>query len=552
MFQKALREYEVVSLASGIDVRRFSWIRPLAGDYANNFVNVAALYAGDPTSREAWRAAIARAQQHGRRRDEVAAMLAAQQERRSAPAQARAAAAKLTDSETVAVVTGQQAGVFGGPLFTLLKAITAVQLARRTSTEYGLAVVPIFWVDAEDHDWDEVRSVTVLDANFQARSIALDEVDGAGQLPVAALKLTGDVDKALAELEASLARTDFTDWTMSGLRDAWRSGAGMASAFARWLEALLGPLGLVVFESADPAAKPLVADLFARELQFPGKTASLAASAGSVLSERGHQPQVVPHPESLSLFRLEGSRRPIRRQGDQFVVGENVHLPAALAAEAVEHPERFSPNVLLRPVVQDALFPTICYVAGPSELAYLGQLRGVYEHFGVPMPLMYPRASATLIDAAAARFLSKYDFPIEDLQPQDESGLNRLLQSQLPKTVEQALAEAEESIRRTMQRVIEVMPEVDPTLAGASRTTLGKMEHDLHALQGKVIQAAKKRDETLRRQFGRAQAQIFPLGHPQERTLGVVFFLNRYGPALIDRLLEELPLEIGKHWVLTI
>src|SRR5215204_3313418 len=552
MFQKALREYEVVSLASGIDVRRFSWIRPLAGDYANNFVNVAALYAGDPTSREAWRAAIARAQQHGRRRDEVAAMLAAQQERRSAPAQARAAAAKLTDSETVAVVTGQQAGVFGGPLFTLLKAITAVQLARRTSTEYGLTVVPIFWVDAEDHDWDEVRSVTVLDANFQARSIALDEVDGAGQLPVAALKLTGDVDNALAELEASLARTDFTDWTMSGLQDACRSGAGMASAFARWLEALLGPLGLVVFESADPAAKPLVADLFARELQFPGKTASLAASAGSVLSERGHQPQVVPHPESLSLFRLEGSRRPIRRQGDQFVVGENVHAPAALAAEAVEHPERFSPNVLLRPVVQDALFPTICYVAGPSELAYLGQLRGVYEHFGVPMPLMYPRASASLIDAAAARFLSKYDVPIEDLQPQDESGLNRLLQAQLPKTVEQALAEAEDAMRRTMQRVIEVMPEVDPTLAGASRTTLGKMEHDLHALQGKVIQAAKKRDETLRRQFGRAQAQIFPLGHPQERTLGVVFFLNRYGPALIDRLLEELPLEIGKHWVLTI
>jgi bacillithiol synthase len=552
MFQKALREYEVVLLASGIDVRRFSWIRPLAGDYANNFGSVATLYAGDPTSPAAWRAAVARAQQHGRPRADVVAVLASQQERRSAPAEARGAAAQLADATTVAVVTGQQAGVFGGPLFTLLKAITAIQLARRASAEHGVSVVPIFWVDAEDHDWDEVRSVSVLDANFQPKSVDLETIDGAGQLPVAALKLTGDVDRALADLEASLARTDFTDWTMTGLRSAWRSGEGMASAFARWLEGLLGPLGLVVFESADAAAKPLVADLFARELQFPGKTASLAASAGAELSERGHQPQVVPQPESLSLFRLEGSRRPIRRQGDQFVVGDSVHAPATLAAEAVAHPERFSPNVLLRPVVQDALFPTICYVAGPSELAYLGQLRGVYEHFGVPMPLMYPRASATLIDAATARFLSKYDFPIEDLQPQDESGLNRLLQSQLPKTVEQALGEAEESIRRTMQRVIEVMPEVDPTLAGASKTTLGKMEHDLHALQGKVIQAAKKRDETLRRQFARAQAQIFPMGHPQERTLGVVFFLNRYGPALIDRLLEELPLEIGKHWVLSI
>ncbi|MBA2261007.1 MAG: bacillithiol biosynthesis BshC, partial [Acidobacteria bacterium] len=263
-------------------------------------------------------------------------------------------------------------------------------------------------------------------------------------------------------------------------------------------------------------------------------------------------PQVVPHPDSVSVFRLEESRRLIKRQGDQFVVGDSVHSPAALAAEAVDHPERFSPNVLLRPVVQDRLFPTICYVAGPSELAYLGQLRGIYEHFGVPMPIMYPRASATLIDSATARFLAKYDIPIEDLQRQDESALNRLLEAQLPQNVEEALSEAEASVRRTMERVIEVMPDVDSTLAGAAKTTLGRMEHDLKGLRSKMIQSAKRRDETLRRQFARAQAQIFPQGHPQERTLGVVFFLNLYGPALVERLIEELPLQLGKHWVITI
>jgi uncharacterized protein YllA (UPF0747 family) len=191
-------------------------------------------------------------------------------------------------------------------------------------------------------------------------------------------------------------------------------------------------------------------------------------------------------------------------------------------------------------------------VAGPSELAYLGQLRGVYEHFGVPMPLMYPRATATLIDSATRRFLNKYGVQMEELQPKDESALNRLLQSQLPESVEQALSEAETALRRTLERVIEVIPAVDPTLAGAARTTLGRMEHDLRGLQNKMIHAAKKRDYTLRRQFTRAQAQIFPLGHPQERTLGGVFFLNRYGPALIERLLEELPLEMGQHWVVTI
>jgi bacillithiol biosynthesis cysteine-adding enzyme BshC len=260
----------------------------------------------------------------------------------------------------------------------------------------------------------------------------------------------------------------------------------------------------------------------------------------------------VPQPDSVALFRLDGTRTPVRRQGDALAVGEQTFPPAVLAAEAVDHPERFSPNVLLRPLVQDTLFPTVCYVAGPSELAYHGQLRGVYEHFGVPMPLIYPRASATLIDSATRRFLTRYDVPMEELQPQDESALNRLLQSQLPATVEEALAEADAAVRRTLERVIAAVPGVDPTLAGAARTTLGKMEHDLRALQNKVIQAAKKRDETLRRQFYRAQAQIFPLGHPQERTLGVVFFLNRYGPALVERLLEELPLEMGQHWVITI
>ena len=410
-----------MSLASGIDVRRFSWIRPLVADYANNFPAVSALYAGDPGRPESWRRAIERAHTHARRRAEVAALLRAQQEHRGASDAARAAADSLAHADTVAVVTGQQAGAFGGPLYTLLKAITAIQLARRTASESGVPVVPVFWVEAEDHDWDEVRAVTVLDADWQARSIQLASPEGAGQLPVGALRVDSRIDESLAALKAAVAQTDFTEWMLSGLEDAWRPGEGMGVAFARWLEGLLGPHGLVVFDSSDPAAKPLVADLFARELQFPGRTSALAGAAARELADRGHQPQVIPQPDSLALFRVDGARRPIRQQDGALLIGDEVHQAAALAAEAVEHPERFSPNVLLRPIVQDTLFPTICYVAGPSELAYFAQLHGVYEHFGVPMPLTYPRASATLVDSAAARFLEKYDVPIEALQPQDDA-----------------------------------------------------------------------------------------------------------------------------------
>ena len=535
-----------------IDVRQVPWVRPLTGDYAFNFDHVAALFAGDPASPEAWRGAIARAQQQARPRAELVRILQAQQSRRGAPQPATAAAASLLDPRSVAVVTGQQAGAFGGPLFTLLKAITAIQLTRRVGAEQGVPAAAVFWVDAEDHDWDEVASCTILDANFQPKTVTLPAPQGAGALPVAELTLDARVEDSLAELAAALAPCDFTEWVMTGLRGAYRPGVRMADAFARWLEALLGPHGLVVFESADPAAKPLAANVFARELAAPGRTAALAASAGEQLAARGHAPQVTPQPDSLSLFHLDGGRKPIKRQGDTFLIGDERRSRDDLASEAAASPERFSPNVLLRPIVQDTLFPTVAYVSGPSELAYLGQLGGVYQQFGVPMPLMYPRAMATLVDSATARFLAKYEVPLQDLQAQDESALNRLLESQLPRSVEEAMTDAGEAIRRAMQRVIDALPAIDPTLAGAGQTVLGKMEHELRGLHGKMIHGAKKRDETLRRQFTRAQAQTFPQGDPQERALGVVFFLNRYGPALVDRLFEELPLEIGKHWVLSI
>ena len=537
---------------TGVDVRRFPWIRPLAGEYAYNFKRVEALYAGDPADPQAWRDAVARAQQHQRNRSALVSLLTAQQEERGAPPAARAAVARLLDPSTVAIVTGQQAGAFGGPLYTLLKAITALQLVRRTERELKVPVQAVFWVDAEDHDWEEVRNCTVLDAEFQPRTVTLAEPDGAGELPVARLKLDERVEQTIAELTRVLPQTEFTSDLLDSLRSAWRPGTGVARAFSIWLERLLGPHGLIVFESADPAAKPLVSSLFVRELSDPGRTAALAAEAGQTLAAIGHAPQVVSQADSVSVFSLDGGRRPIRRQGDQLVIGEDAYASDALVHAAKTRPEAFSPNVLLRPVVQDTLFPTICYVAGPSELAYLGQLRGVYAQFGVPMPLLFPRTTATLLDSAATRFLAKHNVPFEDLRAPDDSALNRLLEAQLPPQVEESLREAAARTHDAMMRVVDALPSLDPTLEGAARTTLGKMEHELRALHNKVIHAAKKRDDTLRRQFSRARALAFPDGHPQERTLCIVFFLNKFGPGLVDLLLEELPIDLGQHWLVAL
>ncbi|MQA30670.1 MAG: bacillithiol biosynthesis cysteine-adding enzyme BshC [Luteitalea sp.] len=535
-----------------VDVRRFPWIRRLAADYAYDFRAVAPFFSGDPTDRHAWADAIRRSQAHARRREDVAAVIAAQQGRRAAPAPAVAAGRRLANPNTVAVVTGQQAGLFGGPLFTLLKALTALKLAEQVSREHQVPAVAIFWIDAEDHDWDEVRSCTVFDEALTPRDIALPPRTGSDPAPVSTVVLDDSILSALDDLERTLPPTEFRASMLADLRRAYAPGIGMSDGFARWIEQVLGDRGLIVYDSSDPATKPMVSTVFMRELSMPGETAKLAAAAGSDLVAHGYHSQVHSNDDGLALFHLTGGRRAIRHQNGRMVIGDDPHAAEELVAQAGANPALFSPNVLLRPIVQDTLFPTICYVAGPNELAYLGQLRQVYAHFGVPMPIMYPRTSATLLDSAAVRFLTRYDLPLEALQPQDESALNQLLQTQIPPVVEESFDAATRTIDEVMTRLVEALPALDPTLEGAAKSTLGRMQHDLHTLHNKLIQAAKRRDETLRRQYIRTRARAFPNGHAQERTIGFVSFLNQYGPALVERLDADLPLDLGRHWVVAI
>ena len=535
-----------------IDIRRFPWIRPLAADYAFAYPQLAEFFAGNPAEASEWPAAVARARQHPRARGQVAELVQAQQRARGAPPEALGASALLRDPETVAVVTGQQAGLFGGPLFTLLKAMTAIRLAEDLRTRDKVAAVAIFWIDAEDHDWNEVRQCGVLDSELAVRAVAAGDPPNA-HVSVARVQLDESIAQTLQLLATTLPHTEFTADLLDGLRRAYQPGTGMAEAFGRWLEEVLGPRGLIVYDASDPAAKPLVAGVFSRELEHAGETARLAARAGSALQERGYHAQVTPQEDTAALFHLNAGREPIRRQGqDAFVIGERRLSREALLAMATQSPHEFSPNVLLRPIVQDTLFPTVCYVSGPSELAYLAQLKQVYAHFGLPMPLIAQRGTATIVDANAMRFLTRHELPLDALRARDEAALNDLLAGQLPPDVDASVERVARMLEERMTEVANAVTAIDATLEGAARSALGRMQDDLKKLHAKIIQAAKRKDDTLRRQFQHAQAQAFPDGHPQEREIGFVYFLNKYGPALIDRLGEILPGERGTHYVLTI
>jgi bacillithiol biosynthesis cysteine-adding enzyme BshC len=537
-----------------LDIRRFPWIRRLAADYAFDYPRLESFFSGNPDDDSAWTSAIARVRAHPRPSQEVADLVSAQLQRRGAPAEALAAAQALRDPQTVAIVTGQQAGLFGGPLFTLLKAMTALAVAGEVSRRHGVQAVAIFWIDAEDHDWDEVKVCGLLDGDLNPAPVGAGTPDGAGIRAVGHVTLDAAIDEALTALERTLTPSEFTTDLLADLRRAYRPGTTMADAFGAMLDVTLGTRGLVVYNASDPAAKPLVAELFAAELARAGETSRLARQAGDALTARGYHAQVAPPEDAVSLFALrDGVRQPIRVAGTgTFLVGDAARSRDDLVAHARQAPAEFSPNVLLRPLVQDTIFPTVCYIAGPSELAYLAQLKEVYASFGLPMPLVRHRASATIVDSNTMRFLTRHALPLEALRARDEAALNTLLSAQLPPEVDDTIASLAATIDERMERLARAVVAVDATLEGATRSTQGRMQDDLQRLQGKVVQAAKRKDATLRRQFQHAQQQIFPGGEPQERQLGFVYFLNRYGPHLIERLAAALPGEQGTHSVLTV
>ncbi len=528
-------------------------MRPLAGAYANDFASVAPLFAGDPADPAAWRDTIRRVTAAKHDRGALASILKSQLDRRDAPVEAKRAAAEFVNPATVAVITGQQAAIFGGPLYTLLKAITAIRVARDITRDYGVPAVPVFWVDAEDHDWDEVRTCTILDKDARLHEISLAPPAGAGEQPVGSLALGPDIASILETLGTALSPTEFTSDLIDQLKRCYQPGIAMGAAFAAWLDHLLGRYGLVVYESNDVAAKKLAVGIFTHELEQPSRSAELVRTASDVMRKLGHAPQVEPAEDAVSLFYVDGAgRRSIKRDGAGYRVGDDVKTVDAIRAEATAHPERFSPNVLLRPLVQDQIFPTICYVGGPAELAYQAELGGVYRDFGVEVPLLYPRLTATLVDSAAARFLERSNLPFESLQPQDDAALNALLEQFLPPVIDESIDGAKRELAMRLATLKEAIPAVDPTLAGTVDTTMTKVEDALKTLHAKIIQASKRKDDTLRRQFTHARDLAFPGGHPQERAINIVFFVNRYGSALCDQLLESVPLDMSKHYIINI
>ncbi len=443
---------------------------------------------------------------------------------------------------SVCAVTGQQLGLFVSPLYTVFKAITAIQLAAKWVKD-GYDAVPVFWLADEDHDFPEVATTNIPTGDVLAR---VGFPSDNHRIPVGRRVLDDRVSMVEEALADALPAVSFRERVLSVVHDTYQPGVSHRDAFASLLLRLLPGSGLVLVSSDDARMKRAVASVFQKEVVDTTLHEALVARTDK-LAEAFHA-QVKPR--DTNLFYLgTGDRLAINRSDSVFSDGLNSWTAESLSAEIEAHPERFSPNVVLRPVMQDTLLPTAAYVAGPGELAYFAQLAPAYARQGVAMPMIYPRASATLLDGSTERLMDKRGLTLADLRGVSGEYFSDTVRRDMSPRVHEDFSAARRDVEEIVDRIKAVATEVESTLARSSEATRARMLREIDRLLEKTERAERRHRDELRRRLMHVETITFPAGIPQERSVSPLYFLARYGTGLYTRLLEVLSLDTRSHQV---
>lgn len=445
---------------------------------------------------------------------------------------------RLREEEALTLVTGQQLGVYGGPLYTVLKIISTIHLARQTEALLNRPVIPVFWLADEDHDYEEIRSLHLLgDGELQSfelppRSQPLP--------PVADIRLPGELDQLRNQIKDALYETDFSADVWQLLDRCFRPHATFAQAFGDFITHLFSKHGLLLAGSNDPAIKDQTKEVFRRSVEHAGAVREALEAQSDRISDRFHQ-QVTLYDSNLFYLSDEGNRLKISAADAGWVAaGGREWTTGELLGQIDKSPERFSPNVFLRPLMQDRLLPTLGYVAGPGELAYYGQMKKLYGYFETKMPVIFPRMTATLVEPAIGRILDElpfefheYDMRIEDL---DSAYVERTEKMD----IETVFSEWKQKVKQVADPQKDKVAAVDPTLEGAAGKATAVYFGELDKLKGKVYRAVKQQDQTQLSRIRRIKHNLFPMDGLQERSVAAIYFMNKYGIDLWDKLLDGL------------
>jgi bacillithiol biosynthesis cysteine-adding enzyme BshC len=503
----------------------------LFADLSYHFDRVARFYRHNPHSRESYAAAAREIRYPDDRRAAVARVLEAQNP-------GNVLVGRFAQFGTVAVLTGQQVGLFSGPAYTLYKALTAARLAEDLNAS-GIPAVPIFWLATEDHDFSEVDHVWIFDAAhhpIQLRTEAPEAWQGkqrpAGGFPVER--------PPMDELRSALAGFAHSEEVAAMVAEAYQPGVTMGAGFRALLAKLLGRIGMLVVDPLDPELRNVGAPFMVEALAAAPELKHGLLNRNKELTAAGYHAQVNVEENTSLFFLLEnGERITLHKKDAEFV---------ALKDRAAD----VSPNALLRPVWQDYLFPTVAYVGGPAELAYLAQSQVIYDRLLGRMPVTVSRTSFTLVDARAAKLLAHFGLTLTDTLSPEESLKERIARALIPENVASLFEETSAEVTRRMDLLGASLEAFDPTLAAALGKSRTKVQYQLEKLRKKTERETLRRDARASEKARYLSSLLYPHRHMQERFYSILPFLAQHGLDLVDRLYDVVQVDCPDHRVVTL
>jgi bacillithiol biosynthesis cysteine-adding enzyme BshC len=485
------------------------------------------------------------------RRQRVSVILERQNQSWGASARALENIARLRTGAS-AVVTGQQVGLLGGPLFSIFKALTAVKLADQANRS-GIDCVPIFWLATEDHDLEEVNHVSIPgpEGFLQTLTAATREVPDA---PVGTIGFGAEIQAVVEAASGLLASSDVSNF----LREAYHPNETFGSAFARLFARLFADWGVILLDAADPELHQLAEPLYEAAIERAAELDEALLARGKALEAAGYHQQVKVTPSSTLLFTLQdGARVPVHRRingdsGNHFSIGKEEVSQAELRKRVAASPQDFSGNALLRPVVQDFLLPTLAYTGGSAEVAYFAQVAVVYETLLGRVTPIIPRFSATIVEPKLKGLLERYGLRLPDLFHGPEAVRELMASRALPKELQSAFDQAETSLEKSLTAIREALARLDSTLADSATNAASKMQHQLTQLRSRAARAELRQTEVLSRHAALLSNSLYPGKALQEREIGGAYFVARQGPGFLHDVYEAIHPDCLDHQVITV
>jgi len=512
----------------------------LFDDYLHHFDRVKRFYARPPLSQDWWADEIKKIKYPAERRQAVAAILERQNREFGAGEKTFTNIQRLREG-AAAVVTGQQVGLFGGPMFCILKALTAVTMAEKAGA------VPVFWLATEDHDLEEINTVNLpAGDHLQKFTVNVPHQEGA---PVGTIAFTDEITAAVAQVEALFGKSEISEL----LASSYRKGETFGTAFAKFYARIFSDLGIVFLNPLDPELHRVAQPVFSPALEKSEEINQALLMRNHELEAAGYHAQVKVTPSHTLCFCFEdGARIPVRHVDGEFFIGERKLAAAELLQETERCPEKFSANVLLRPLVQDYLLPTLCYIGGPSEIAYFAQIEVVYRKLAGRVTPIVPRIFATLVEPRAAKLLDRYQISLADMLNTPEKTRELVAARALPDSILKSFDSAAEHLEQALALLQGPLEKLDRTLVDAAENAGSKMRYQLQSVRDKAARAEARKNTEVLRHADELITALYPNKELQEREVGAAYFLLKYGQGVVEQLKATARPGCGEHQVIRI